>query len=146
MNRPYAHLLALGCLFLGVVSLPSSIFHGLFSNPNVPIQNDKSAVSDLLFSNYPIATLPPDDENPQRLSRRAVTVDYILYDITIDGRGLANWEDFLVSGSLIVTSGIESLATTNGPNPVEVVLLSGSPAANPIAGSIRYCTNRALYP
>lgn len=75
--------------------------------------------------------------------KRASNLPYVLYDVTFDGRNGANWQPFQVSGKLLIVQGVPSL---NGVNPYDVAFLIGDPIANPMAGSIRYATNRYLNP
>ncbi|KAF9271467.1 hypothetical protein BGZ68_003590, partial [Mortierella alpina] len=63
----------------------------------------------------------------------------------MDGRNVGNFQDFVVSGQMLITQGIPSSGTQNGPNPFDVLITVGHPATNPIAGSIQYTTNRSLY-
>ncbi|KAG0348192.1 hypothetical protein BG005_011684 [Podila minutissima] len=63
----------------------------------------------------------------------------------MDGRNVGNFQDFVVSGQILITQGIPSSGTRNEPNPFDVLITIGHPATNPIAGSIQYTTNRYLY-
>lgn len=80
------------------------------------------------------------------VEKRALSFNYILFDITFDGRNSVNSQPFFVQGEMLITQGVPSSGTKNGVNPVEVVLLVGKPRTSPIAGSIQYVTNRYLYP
>ena len=75
------------------------------------------------------------------LEKRDLSLDYVLYNVVFDGQNSANWEPFLVSGQILITTGVNTVGTPNGANPVDVTIMIGDPWANPIAGSIRYVTN-----
>lgn len=62
------------------------------------------------------------------------------YSVTISGTASGN--PFTRTGTLIVATTV-TRATTNGVNPVEVCLNSGTPAASPDAGAIRFNSNSA---
>ena len=127
------------CLFLSTAyTFPaSSLLSQAFADAAIPFLEDDSALSEFNVTSQ---------SSPTSISKRALTLNYIKYSITMDGRNQGNFEDFLVTGTMLVIDGIISSGTVNGPNPVEVIIEIGSPAVNPVAGSIRYCTNRALYP
>ncbi|KAF9949450.1 hypothetical protein BGZ65_007326, partial [Modicella reniformis] len=63
----------------------------------------------------------------------------------MNGQNVGNFENFVVSGQVLITQGISSSGTQNDPNPFDVLITIGQPATNPIAGSIQYATNRYLY-
>jgi hypothetical protein len=105
-----------------------------FTDPDVPTLED-----DYLANLFNLSIPAP---NP---SKRATRVKYSAYAITVDGRNTANWEPFFVYGNLIITQGIPSSGTLNGANPVEVLIAIGKPIVNPVAGALRYTTQRALY-
>lgn len=83
-------------------------------------------------------------KNP-KLAKRDITLDYILYDIVLDGSNTNNWEPFNVVGELMITTGITETGVTNGINQADIIVSVGEPAANPIAGSVWYTSNRYLY-
>jgi hypothetical protein len=130
-------LLTLWLLSSGSSAFPGVPIFDLFTDTSIPFLENDSALSDFNF------TTPSEDA--LGLSKRALQLEFVKYSITIDGRNQNNFENFLVSGPMLVTTGISSPDTTTGANPVEVIISIGSPAVNPIAGSIRYCTNRVLY-
>lgn len=68
----------------------------------------------------------------------------MVYNITLDGRNQGNFQDFVVTGGMVVIQGIPSPGTQNGDNPYDIAIESGNPAVSPLAGSIRYATNRLL--
>jgi hypothetical protein len=127
------------CLLLSTASgFPaSSLLSEVFADATIPFLDDKSALSEFNVTSQ---------SSSASISKRALTLNYIKYSITMDGRNQGNFENFLVTGTMLVTDGIVTAGTVNGANPVEVVLSIGSPSVNPVAGSIQYCTNRALYP
>lgn len=127
------------CLLLstGYTFPASSLLSEVFADADIPFLDDDSALSEFNITSQRTST---------SISKRALTLNYIKYSITMDGRSQGNFEDFLVTGTMLVTDGIVSTGTVNGDNPIEVVISIGSPAVSPVAGSIRYCTNRALYP
>ncbi|KAK6332688.1 hypothetical protein TWF730_004347 [Orbilia blumenaviensis] len=83
-------------------------------------------------------------EGSHKLKKRAITLNTLVYKITIDGRNQRNWQNWVVSGNIVVTSPV-STTTSNGRNFLDFFISLGSLAANPVAGSIRYFTNRYLY-
>ncbi|KAF3099042.1 hypothetical protein TWF569_009242 [Orbilia oligospora] len=83
-------------------------------------------------------------EGSDELEKRAITINALIYRVTIDGRNQGNWQNWIVSGNIVVTSPI-STTTKNGRNLLDFFISVGSPAASPVAGSIRYFTNRYLY-
>ena len=111
--------------------------YDLFTHPDIPVL---PSLDCSLFN----LTTPSHQARDARSSKRAMNLQYILCTITMDGRNQGDWQPFLVQGSLLITSGIPSSATQNGKNPVEVVIVIGNPPANPVAGAIRYTTNRYL--
>ncbi|WKT46944.1 hypothetical protein QSH57_011818 [Fusarium oxysporum f. sp. vasinfectum] len=62
------------------------------------------------------------------LEKRALTLAYLLCDVTFNGRNNANWQPFQVKGELMLLSQLAPLIS------------------NPVAGSISYVTNRYLNP
>ncbi|TVY72762.1 hypothetical protein Focb16_v011391 [Fusarium oxysporum f. sp. cubense] len=80
------------------------------------------------------------------LEKRALSLAYLLCDVTFNGLNNANWQPFQVKGELMLVQGIPSSGTTNGANPYDVVISIGTPISNPVAGSISYVTNRYLNP
>ncbi|KAJ4322070.1 hypothetical protein N0V84_005008 [Fusarium piperis] len=90
-------------------------------------------------------TISARDEDAH-LEKRGLNLEYVLFDVTFDGYNQGNWQSWRVRGELLVVRQIPSPGTTNGANPVDVVIAIGSPAVSPVAGSIRYTTNRYLNP
>ncbi|KAF3909665.1 hypothetical protein AA313_de0207779 [Arthrobotrys entomopaga] len=99
--------------------------------------------------------LPPHDietlreqynitENSPKLEKRAITLNALIYKVTIDGRNQGNWQNWVVSGNIIVTTAVPT-TSNNGKNALDFLISVGSPTTNPVAGSIRYFTNRYLY-
>ncbi|KAF4459216.1 hypothetical protein FALBO_14028 [Fusarium albosuccineum] len=80
------------------------------------------------------------------IEKRALKLDYVLYDVAFNGLNEGNLVPFRVLGQLLIIKRIPVKNTSNGANPVDVVIKIGNPAGNPIAGSIRYVTNRYLNP
>ncbi|KAI8664917.1 hypothetical protein NCS56_00925900 [Fusarium sp. Ph1] len=78
------------------------------------------------------------------LEKRALNLEYVLLDVTFDGYNQGNWQSWRIRGELLVVRQIPSPGTRNGANPVDVVIAIGSPIVSPVAGSIRYTTNRYL--
>jgi hypothetical protein len=74
------------------------------------------------------------------VSKGMINLNVRLYRIQLDGRNLQNWENFVTSGDLYITFGNRINANIN-----ELLFLVGSPAVNPIAGSLRFATNGLLY-
>jgi hypothetical protein len=133
----FQHLaLVINFLALGTFGLPNSPLHDLFTDPNIPV------LSNLDLSIVNITGSTPHKKGSEK---RAINVGYLLYSITMDGRNQGNFENFIVSGQMLITQGIPSSATQNGQNPYDIVIIIGSPSVNPVAGSIRYATNRYLY-
>jgi hypothetical protein len=119
-----------------VAAVPTSAFDKLFDDPSIPILTN----ANLTGFNLTSAT------SHAATSKRAVNVQYVLYNIVMDGRNRGNYQNFALSGGqLLLTQGLPFGVTANGRNPYEVVVLLGSPAAQPVAGSIRYATNRYMY-
>jgi len=128
--------LLISCFALIASSLPASAIHELFADPDVPFLGDLDP-SHLNITTFAPGRAPRD--------KRAVSVQYLLYSITMDGRNQGNFQDFVVSGQMLITDGIPSAGSQNGQNPFDIVIAIGDPNVNPIAGSIRYVTNRSLY-
>ncbi|KAI6774954.1 hypothetical protein HG530_001712 [Fusarium avenaceum] len=104
------------------------------------IFNDKSITT----VNQPgsgLLNFTPHPENT--FKKRASNLPYVLYDVTFDGRNGVNWQPFQVSGQLLIVQGLPS---ANGLNRYDVAISIGNPVGNPVAGSIRYVTNRYLNP
>lgn len=135
--RFQTHGLVIALLALGIFGLPASPLHDLFTNPSIPV------ISELNPSVFNLTTAIQN--NDARMGKRAISLPYILYSVTMDGRNVGNFQDFVVSGQILITQGIPSSGTRNEPNPFDVLITIGHPATNPIAGSIQYTTNRYLY-
>ncbi|EEU35707.1 uncharacterized protein NECHADRAFT_87965 [Fusarium vanettenii 77-13-4] len=86
------------------------------------------------------------DTKASSIEKRALKLDYVLYDVAFDGRNEGNLVPFRVTGQLLVIKRIPVVNSPNGANPVDVVIKIGNPAGNPVAGSIHYVTNRYLNP
>ncbi|KAK4208618.1 hypothetical protein QBC37DRAFT_325391 [Rhypophila decipiens] len=108
--------------------------------------SDHLDLSTFNISSLDVRSSPSDGSDPKSLTKRALTFNYILATITLDGRNQGNQVPFVVTGQLLITSGIPSSGTRNGKNPVEVLINIGNPYANPKAGNLRYSTNRYLWP
>jgi hypothetical protein len=115
---------------------PSASITDLLSSPDIPLLSHLEGTE---FNE----TLSARDDS--LLDSRAIRLPYAQYRITLDGRGRGNFQNFVMTGYLIVFGPISSPATKNGRNAHEVLIVVGSPAANPVAGSLRYATNRYLY-
>lgn len=125
-------------LFSLVLALPSSPLYDLFTHPDVPVLGE---LDSSLFN-----LTSPNNHRDVAPSKRAIKLNYLLYNIKMDGRNQGNFQNFYVSGGqMLITQGIPSSATPNGKNPYDVIIAIGSPNVDPIAGSIRYATNRYLY-
>jgi hypothetical protein len=140
MKIVYQVLLALQLLVTICSAIPASALHDLSGDDSIPFLDNEAALAEFNLS----SPADPSDDGSS-LAKRAVTLNYFKYSITMDGCNPNNFQNFFVTGSMLVTNGVVSPATTNGANAVEVIISIGSPAVNPIAGSIRYCTNRYLY-
>jgi hypothetical protein len=125
--------LVISILALRALALPESPLRDLFTSPDVPVLHN----IDLSIFNV--------TRNPPREAKRAMDLPYVMYSITMDGRNLGNYEEFQVSGQMLITQGIPASPTPNGDNPYDILIKIGSPAATPVAGSIWYVTNRYLY-
>jgi hypothetical protein len=128
-------------VLLGAYGLPelSAISH-LFADSSIPLLSDADLAKGI------IDTRPPNSHST-RIDKRALPplhVPYLKYAVTMDGRNVGNHENFLISGSLLVTTGILVPPTQNDPNPYDIVFSVGSPFTKPVAGSIRYVTNKYL--
>ncbi|WP_431676839.1 hypothetical protein [Kitasatospora sp. KL5] len=66
------------------------------------------------------------------------------YDVTITG--VAGGRSFNRAGTLRILGTISESGTTDGVNPVEVCLVSGSPAARPEVGAIWFGSNSGCNP
>ncbi len=68
---------------------------------------------------------------------------YYIYSVTLHGKA-SGWS-FSRTGKLALADyPITTVATTNGINAADILLVSGSPAANPQRGAIKYATNSSL--
>lgn len=72
----------------------------------------------------------------------AAARNYWLYNVRI--QGYASGRYFTSTGQLMVTDTINSAGTTNGANPRDLVLVSGSPLTGQEAGAIQFATNTFL--
>ncbi|KAM5345096.1 hypothetical protein ACJ41O_010958 [Fusarium nematophilum] len=109
----------------------------IFDDDTIPVVDQP----DLDFFNF--TGLEARDES---IEKRALKLDYVLYDVSFNGLNEGNTVPFRVRGELLIIKRIPVANTPNGANPVDVVIKIGNPAGNPIAGSIRYVTNRYLNP
>lgn len=146
-NRPSASVamkLFFALLFLALADAlpkaqPGTI--SIFQDDAIPVVDNP----DFEFFNLTTAVQASRSRDVSH-EKRALQFEYLLVDVTFDGNIQANFQPFRVSGQVLVVSGIPSSGTVNGQNPYEVVISIGDPVVNPIAGSIRYVTNRYLYP
>ena len=120
---------------------PDPVLPSVFESTTIPVSDTLDVAS--IFN---LTSRSSSEGLHGPLEKRALTLDYILASVTLDGRNKGNAQPFVVSGQLLITSGISSPGTRNGKNPVEVVLKIGDPYGNPRAGNIRYVTNRYLWP
>jgi hypothetical protein len=67
---------------------------------------------------------------------------YLVYDVAI--QGTVSGRSFQRAGQVYVLPGTITTTTTNGVNPLEVWLRSGSPATSPQTGAIWFATNNAF--
>lgn len=118
---------------------PQPVLPSIFQDKSIPVADNL----DLSVFNITPAAKKPHSRD---VDKRALTFNYILCNVIFDGRNLGNQEAFRVAGQLLVTAGIPSSGTRKGANPVDVAISIGNPSSNPRAGSIRYVTNRYLYP
>ncbi|KAH6981063.1 hypothetical protein BKA56DRAFT_657092 [Ilyonectria sp. MPI-CAGE-AT-0026] len=109
----------------------------IFDDDAIPVVDQP----DLEYFNF--TALQGRDEG---IEKRALSLTYVLYDVIFNGLDKGNLQPFRVKGELLVIKRIPSPGTQNGANPVDVVISIGNPAGNPMAGSIRYVTNRYLNP
>src|ERR1700755_3091627 len=92
-------------LLLGALSLPgtptpvSSTIDHFLTDPDVPLLDDFALADIKLENDSPIVPSDQDDE-PTSINKRALSVKYTKYSITIDGRNQANWVPFLVKGTM----------------------------------------------
>lgn len=71
-----------------------------------------------------------------------------VYDVTIQGPAIPNVvgaQAFKRTGLLYVTPTVTSLGITNGINPLDAYLVSGSPAGSPDSGAISFATNSFFF-
>jgi hypothetical protein len=130
-------LLILQLLVINVFGSPAKpSVSELFTSTNIPFQ---CPLDPTLYNLT--RPLPSDLKTP----RRAINLGYLLYRITFDGRNQGNPVPFVVSGTLLITQGVPTSATTNGRNPYDIVIFTGAPVTNPVAGALRYASNRYLY-
>src|SRR5271156_141222 len=99
-------LLTLCLLSSGSSAFPGAPIFDFFADTSIPFLEIDSALSDFNF------TTPSEDA--LGLSKRALQLEFVKYSITIDGRNQNNFENFLVSGPMLVTTGISSPGTTTG--------------------------------
>jgi hypothetical protein len=136
--RFHKQLLVFTILSLRTLGVPTSSLSDLFTDPNIPV------IEHLDPSFFNVTTT--ESQNNPAYEKRTVSLPYVLYSITMDGRHRGNFQDFLLTGGqMLIMQGIPSSGTPNGPNPFDLLISVGSPAVNPVAGSIRYATNRYLY-
>ncbi|KAF3931093.1 hypothetical protein ABW20_dc0106796 [Dactylellina cionopaga] len=77
-------------------------------------------------------------------SKRAVTVTWYQYVVTVNGVGRGNPANFVKNGLLYIFDTIPTRGSTNGINAKDFILLVGSPAGASFAGAIRYYSNAYL--
>ncbi len=83
------------------------------------------------------------DEGPGDESSDAVELS-ASYRIELTGE--AGGRSFTRSGELYVAPTIEPTATTNGPNPIDVCVVSGFPAGTPEVGALWFASNSGCIP
>jgi hypothetical protein len=83
------------------------------------------------------------DDSP-KVKRELLELSWILCNITMNGRNKGNKQPFDVVGKILITKGIPDKATTNGPNPYDIVIEIGDPTVESTAGFIHYATNKYL--
>ena len=126
----------LSCIYASPTSKNSKNRLSLFDDDSIPLVDQP----DVGIFNFTLGTRDVSVE------KRAISLNYILFDIFFDGRNWGNAVPFFVQGEMLITGAISSPGTKNGANPVEVVLSVGRPMVSPVAGNIQYVTNRYLYP
>ncbi|KAL2209069.1 hypothetical protein CC79DRAFT_1396010 [Sarocladium strictum] len=127
-------------------ALPLSSLAAPTEQPDIAFWDDDDSVPIVDFPDlgiFNISTIEARDEN---IEKRALDLVYTLYDVVFDGVGQANFQNFAVTGELMLIKRIPSPGTRNGANPIDVVVRIGNPSGSPVAGSIRYVTNRYLNP
>jgi len=60
---------------------------------------------------------------------------------TVTLQGTVQGRPFTRPGTLVLADPVSSQGTSNGQNPLEVLIVSGSPAISPSVGAIQYFTN-----
>lgn len=133
-----AYFLLLLAMLSCVSASPASKPHlSIFDDSSIPVVNQP----ELGLFNYTVV-----HERDLNIEKRALNLAYILFDIVFDGLNQGNQLPFKIQGEMLLVQGIPSLATTNGQNPIDVVISVGTPYNSPVAGSIRYVTNKYLNP
>lgn len=89
-----------------------------------------------------ISVFSPAQATTPKASASAAARSFLRYQVTITGS--AGGRAFTRTGTLTVTSTITNVGTTNGVNPLDVVLTSGTPVTSPQTGAIQYATNTYL--
>ncbi|KAK6538955.1 hypothetical protein TWF694_010505 [Orbilia ellipsospora] len=147
MNTYIFLILSYFLLLVNGVAIPDGphqedIFHGLSFKETSSLDDLKDILPlediETIRKQYNIT------ENSPKLEKRAITLNALIYKITIDGRNQGNWQNWVVSGNIIVTTAVPT-TSNNGKNLLDFLISVGSPTVNPVAGSIRYFTNRYLY-
>lgn len=119
---------------------PEPVLPSVFHDPSIPVID--SIDFDLLNITSLVKTHPRD----AAIEKRSLKLNFVLCEITLDGRNQGNPQAFNKAGYIIITAGVPTNPTINGRNPVDVVIVSGNPLAFPVAGSLRYTSNRYLNP
>ena len=111
-----------------------------FNSLPLPVVNDLD-----LYQLFNLTSEKLRRESPSPPNKRALTLAYILCTVAFEG-SFGDARRFSLTGELLLTSAVDSAGSTNGANPVEVVIKIGRPFSDPVAGSITYTTNRYLWP
>jgi hypothetical protein len=126
-----------------MIQLTSLIFH-LFicfalGHPR-PTLNDPVDNADVSNANDADFNFTRPAYKITNVSKGMINLNVFQYRIQLDGRNLQNWENFVTTGDLYITSGNRISGNAN-----DLLFIVGSPVGNPLAGSIRFVTNGLLY-
>ncbi|MCG8327634.1 MAG: hypothetical protein MI974_08110 [Chitinophagales bacterium] len=81
------------------------------------------------------------DNTPEEEEENPSTEAMVYYELELQGE---TWIPFSRTACLLVAKDIDAAPTSNGVNPYDIAIASGSPGAVPEAGAIHYLTNTTL--
>lgn len=132
--------------WLLLFALPIGTLASPTAQTDPALWDDDDSIPVVDFPDLGIFNSSDNEIRDEHIDKRALDLTYTLYDVVFNGQNQGNFQNFAVKGELLLIKHIPSPGTQNGANPVDVVVRIGNPSGSPVAGSIRYVTNRYLNP